>query len=174
MNRISDLIEGGLNFHATENQDQRRELEKCRTIAEKLARQLAPLFPVVSAATRSDVGLQAWADSWGRQILAHRLTESELLTGLSRIAEVMIKSGNPPFSFPLFLAACRPLEHLSAADMNARRPAKLALDYDVTTDRNWIKARDKAFARLREMGYCRDKSAGDVDNQLDGDERGFE
>lgn len=119
-------------------------LAKARSL--HLLSQLSPLFPAVAAATRDPSGMEAWTDSWARQILHHRLSENELSAGLQKIAEVMRAAGNPPFSFPLLLEACRPT-HLTAQDQLARTQTLPALPQNLLQNQSWCASRDASLAR---------------------------
>jgi hypothetical protein len=140
-----------------EKEEQRRaagdaRLTQARARAQRLAAQLAPLFPVVSSATKTPGGLEGWCDSWARQILSAALSDQELLQGLEGVCAAAAQAGNPPLSFSIFLAACRPHSHLTGQDMEARRRHSLLLTRDRTQDKGWCEARDRALAKLREMG----------------------
>ena len=78
-------------------------LKAARDQAWGLLGQLAPMFGTVASQTRDDRGADAWVDSWARQILANRLTQPELDSGLQSIAQVA--QTGAPFSFSMFLAA---------------------------------------------------------------------
>jgi len=123
-------------------------------LARRLQSELAPLFPSVAAAARSDAAAQVWIEAWGRQIAAAGLQPAELAEGLKNIAAVMQAAGHPPLSFPLFLQACRPTGHLTGQDAEARKPLPPLVERDLLKDQKWCAARDKAIARLRGMGYC--------------------
>lgn len=130
-------------------------LAQAKARAQRLAAQLAPLFPVVSAATRTDGGMETWCDAWARQILAANLKDRELQQGLRGIAAAVAAAGHPPLSFSLFLAACRPNAHLYGQDHEARQTPPLMLTRDRLQDSAWCQARDQALAKLRAMGFCR-------------------
>lgn len=140
----------------------RREVEEKRLAsakarAERLAAQLAPLFPIISAATKSVGGLETWVDSWARQIVSANLRDPELLQGLQGIAAAVAQAGNPPLSFSLFLSACRPDSHLTGSDVEARQRHPLLLTRDRLQDADWCSARDRALAKLRAMGCCKSR-----------------
>ena len=120
------------------------ELDKARRLLPKLA----GLFISLASQTRAEAGAAAWIDVWARQIYANLLTDSDLARGLAGIAEVMVAAGNPPFSFPLFLQACRPDGHMTGLDAEARKPHPLLLTRDLSKDQAWCANRDAAWARL--------------------------
>lgn len=140
-----------------ENHDQLLDLARAR--ARRLAAQLAPIFPVISAATKTAGGLDGWADAWGRQILSAGLSDTELLRGLKGVVQVAAAAGNPPLSFSLFLSACRPDSHLTGSDAEARNAHPLLLTRDLLKDQGWCDARDRAIAKLRAMGALSPKSS---------------
>ena len=121
--------------------------------ARGLAGQLAPLFPVIASATRTDGGFDAWCDSWARQILSNGLSGAEILGGLARFPEILSRAGNPPPSFSHFLAACRPDAHLTGQDAEARKSHPLLLTRDLKKDEGWCSARDACMATLRARGW---------------------
>ena len=132
--------------------DERRRVEErallslAKAKSLRLLSQLSELFPVLASSTRDPSGMEVWADAWARQILYHKLTDVEFAFGLRNIAGVMNLAGNPPFSFPLFLQACRPA-HLTAQDQLARTQTLPALPQNLLQNRSWCAARDEALAR---------------------------
>ncbi len=117
--------------------------------ARRLAAQLAPIFPIIASQTKSEDGLQTWCESWARQILAAKLSEREMSTGLAGITTVLIAAGNPPLSFSHFLIACRPNGHMTGSDHEARQKHPLlALPRDLKKDEKWCAARDQALSKL--------------------------
>lgn len=146
-----------LRSEVRQEDDRRAEanlrLGKAKLRAERLAAQLAPIFPVVAGATKSQAGLDAWADSWAHQILVAGLSDLELLAGLENVVATMASAGNPPLSFPLFLIACRPHSHLTGMDAEARRAHPFLLTRDRSKDPGWCSSRDTALAQIRAMGY---------------------
>jgi hypothetical protein len=134
-----------------------QRLARAKTLAQRLAAQLAPLFPVIAAATKTQGGMETWSDAWARQIVAANLSDQELLQGLQGIAATIVAAGNPPLSFSLFLSSCRPTAHLTGSELEARQPHPLLLSRDRTQDQGWCSARDAALSKLRAMGYCKSR-----------------
>ncbi len=116
--------------------------------AQRLLPRLAGLFTSLAGQTRSEAAAQAWVETWARQIYSNQLNDSDLAKGLAGIPEVMVAAGNPPFSFPLFLQACRPGGHMTGLDAEARKPHPLLLTRDRSKDPAWCSKRDAAWARL--------------------------
>lgn len=162
MDGLNNLL-GDLSSSAQADEDRRAardaRLTSAKSRAQRLAAQLAPLFPVVAAATKTPEGLNTWCDAWARQIENARLSDAELSRGLGRLGEFMVASGNPPLSFPLFLSACRPDAHLSATDHEARQARPPLLTRDRLQDPGWCSARDAALAKLKAMGTLRGQSS---------------
>lgn len=123
--------------------------------AKRLLARLGSNFTALASQTRAPEAAQVWIETWARNIYANRLTEIELSRGLRDLPQVMHAAGNPPFSFPLFLQACRQHQHLTGQDVEARQRSPLMLTRDRTTDAGWCSARDQALAKLRGMGYCK-------------------
>ena len=155
MDGLNNLL-GDLSSSAQADEDRRAardaRLTSAKSRAQRLAAQLAPLFPVVAAATKTPEGLNTWCDAWARQIENARLSDAELSRGLGRLGEFMAASGNPPLSFPLFLSACRPNAHMTGTDQEARKPHPLLLGRDRAKDPGGCAARDAAIAKLRAIG----------------------
>ncbi|MDA8260637.1 MAG: hypothetical protein M0Z99_34235 [Betaproteobacteria bacterium] len=101
-----------------QQQQMEAALEVAREQAWVLLGQLAPMFGTVASQTRDEHGAGAWVDSWARQIVANRLSQAELDSGLQAIGQVA--QTGAPFSFPMFLAACRP-QHILGSDLEARQ-----------------------------------------------------
>lgn len=80
-------------------------LERGRRLARRLLGALAPLLPVVGAATKDQVGAAAWLEAWGRQIAHAGLTGEGLARALSRLGEL---DRSRPFDWPAFLALTEP------------------------------------------------------------------
>lgn len=137
-------------------------IEHAKRKAARLLALLAPLFPVIASQTRSDPGAEIWTESWATQILNNRLTAEEIAIGMQNIAAVMNSVGNPPFSFPLFLQACRPTRSLSGSDFAARQKNLPAIRQDLLQNKSWVAARDRALAKIRGQGIpnCKDRHGG--------------
>lgn len=153
--RLADLVD------RAKREDSRRAGEcegaaRAAELARRLLPQLAPLFASIAAQARTTEGAMGWVDAWGRQILAARLSDEELVRGLGSISQVIQSAGNPPLSFPLFLQACRPTAHLTGADLEARQPHPLLLTRDLGKSESWCAARDRALARLRARNFASD------------------
>ena len=135
---------------------QQAALTVAKARAKRLAIQLAPLFPIVAAQTKSEPGREAWVDSWARQILGAGLSDQELVHGLKTVAQVLIAHGSPPLAFSHFLEACRPGGGVGGWDADSRRVASQAmpkLRQDLLKNKEWCCQRDLALTKLRKMGY---------------------
>ena len=69
----------------------------------QLLRHLAPLLPVVAAATKTDSGRVAWVHAWARQIQLAGMTRQQIERGISRLHLVPM---NVPFGWPVFVSLC--------------------------------------------------------------------
>ena len=128
-------------------QEMEAALEAAREQALGLLAQLAPMFGTVASQTRDRAGADAWVDSWGRQIVANRLTQAELNAGLQAIGQV--GQTGAPFSFPMFLSACRP-QHILGSDLEARQNnfTGIALAWNGQTE-SMKAARAAALTKIR-------------------------
>lgn len=140
--------------NATRKDDHDR-LEPALEQARRLLARLGSNFTALASQTRASEAAQVWIETWARNIYANQLTELELSRGLRDLPQVMQAAGNPPFSFPHFLQACRPHQHLTGQDVEARQRHPLMLTRDRTIDAGWCSARDQALAKMRGMGYCK-------------------
>lgn len=75
-------------------------LERNRGVARQLLSELAPLFPVVAAATRNLSGANVWVEAWARQITHSELSGEDLARALGRLGEL---DQSRPFAWPAFL-----------------------------------------------------------------------
>lgn len=73
-------------------------------MAGALLAHLAPLFPVVAAATKTGAGATAWVRSWSAQIQLTGLRPWQIERGLARLGE---HDPDIPFSWPVFYRLCR-------------------------------------------------------------------
>lgn len=73
-------------------------------LAGNLLAHLAPLFPTISSATKSDAGAEAWVRSWSAQIQLTGLRPWQIERGLARLGE---HDPDIPFSWPVFYRLCR-------------------------------------------------------------------
>ncbi|OIR02759.1 hypothetical protein GALL_152130 [mine drainage metagenome] len=128
-------------------QEMEAALEAARDQARVLLAQLAPMYPTIASQTRDRFGAGAWVDSWARQIVVNGLTQAELDAGLQAIGPVAAQTG-APFSFSMFLAACRP-PHVLAADLEARQNRTgIALGWNGQTE-SMKAARAAAFKKIQ-------------------------
>lgn len=87
-------VGGGLDAVSAESQ----------SMSGALLAHLAPLFPAVAAATKSDPGAAAWVRSWASQIQLSALRPWQVERGLRRLHE---HDPEVPFSWPAFYKLCR-------------------------------------------------------------------
>lgn len=80
-------------------------LQRGRRLARRLLGALAPLLPVVGAATKDQAGAAAWLEAWGRQIANAGLTGDDLARALSRLGDL---DRSRPFDWPAFLSLTEP------------------------------------------------------------------
>lgn len=73
-------------------------------IAGDLLAHLAPLFPTIASAARSEAGATAWIKSWASQIQFSELKPWQIERGLSRLHE---HDTDIPLSWPAFHRLCR-------------------------------------------------------------------
>lgn len=74
-----------------------------QSMAGALLAHLAPLFPTIAAATKTDAGAAAWVRSWASQIQLTGLRPWQIERGLSRLHE---HDPDVPFSWPSFQRLC--------------------------------------------------------------------
>ena len=153
--RLADLNQGA----RADEQRRRAQVERLAPAidqARRLLPRLAGLFTALAGQTRTEAAAQAWVDTWARLIYSKQLNDSELARGLGGIDEVMRNAGNPPFSFPLFLQACRPSGHKTGLDSEAHQKNERALvRCDYSKIESWRAARATAFSKLQALGHCK-------------------
>lgn len=79
------------------------EHETLQVTGELLAH-LAPLFPAVASATRTDAGAAAWIKSWSTQIQLSGLKKWQIARGLTRLHE---HDQDIPLTWPAFYKLCK-------------------------------------------------------------------
>ena len=149
MERIGKIWGEMMSPEAGASKDrQDEELEAASDVAWKLLAQLAPCFATVASQTRDPGGAGAWVDSWARQIVFNRLTQKEIEEGLRTIGPVAAQTG-APFSFPMFLAACRP-PNVLGSDLEARQNncTGIAVSWNGNTE-SLRAARAEAFKKIQ-------------------------
>lgn len=77
--------------------------QESKDVAGELLAHLAPLFPVVASATKSDMGAAAWIRSWSLQIELSGLRPLQIERGLGRLHR---HDPDVPFSWPAFHLLC--------------------------------------------------------------------
>lgn len=131
-----------------QQQQMEAALEVAREQALGLLAQLAPMYPTVASQTRDEHGADAWVDAWARQIVVNGLTQAELNAGLQTIAQVA--QTGAPFSFSMFLTACRP-PHILGSDLEARQNRTgIALGWNGQTE-SLKAARAAALTKIQAM-----------------------
>lgn len=79
------------------------EHETLQVTGELLAH-LAPLFPAVASATRTDAGAEAWIKSWAIQIQFSGLKKWQIERGLTRLHR---HDPDIPLAWPAFYKLCK-------------------------------------------------------------------
>ncbi len=109
-------------------------LEMNRGVARQLLSELAPLFPVVAAATRNLAGADVWIEVWARHITLAGLSGEDIARAVTRLGEL---DQARPFAWPAFLSLAEFsrsetraawLRALKAAGSLGEKPSWHALD----------------------------------------------